>query len=307
MGAVRTTQRLLVDRVLGDLSRQQRRILRLQEQLSTGQVVNRPSDNALATRRAMGARGEVARNEQFITNISNLGPGLADTESALTTGIDIVQRVRELTLQGASGTNAQLQRDEIAIEIDQLLEGMLVQANRQSNDRFVFGGTVTQTEPFVATRDAADEISSVAYIGNDESINLEIQEGIRVAGNEPGSRVFTPAGVSGADVFQTLIDIRDNLRAGDINALETRLNELTDVQDQILIATARIGATQNRIERVQSNLEDINLQLEQVISDNVDADFAETIVELNAQSNALQASLNASARVIQPSLLSFLS
>jgi flagellar hook-associated protein 3 FlgL len=44
-----------------------------------------------------------------------------------------------------------------------------------------------------------------------------------------------------------------------------------------------------------------------VISDNIDADYAETIVELNAQSNALEASLNAGARVIQPSLLNFLS
>ena len=56
-----------------------------------------------------------------------------------------------------------------------------------------------------------------------------------------------------------------------------------------------------------SNLEDINLQLLSVISDNIDADLAETILELNAQSNALQASLDASARVIQPSLLNFLS
>ena len=307
MGAVRTTQRLLIDRVLSDLSLQQRRILTLQEQLSTGQVVNRPSDDSLATRRAIDARAEIAKNEQYITNISNLGPGLQGTETALTTSVDVIQRARELTIQGASGTNAQLQRDQIAIEVNQLLEALLVQGNQQANGRYIFGGTVTQTEPFVAARDANGEITGITYAGNDETFSVEIQEGIQVAGNEPGSRVFTAAGVSGADIFQTLIDIRDNLRAGDLNGLEVRLDELSAAQDQLLIATARVGATQNRVENVQSNLEDVNLQLLDVVSDNIDADFAETIVELNAQSNALQASLDAAARVIQPSLLNFLS
>ncbi len=307
MGAVRTTQRLLIDRVLNNLTLQQRRILALQEQLATGQIVNRPSDDTLATRRAVSARTEVTKNEQYLTNISNLGPGLRETETSLTTLVDVVQRARELTLQGANGTNEQLQLDQLAIEVDQLLESTLVEGNHSSNGRYIFGGTVTKTEPFAATRDANGGITAVGYIGNDETYKLEIQDGIQVAANEPGSRVFTASGVSSADIFQTLIDIRDNMRAGDVGALQTRLGELTSAQDQVLISLARIGSTQNRVEQVDSNLQDINLQLLDVVSDNIDADYAETIVELNAQSNALEASLNAGARVIQPSLLNFLS
>jgi flagellar hook-associated protein 3 FlgL len=306
MGAVRTTQRLLIDRVLSDLALQQREILRLQEQLSTGQKVNRASDDSLAARRAISAQAEISRNEQYRTNISTVSPGLTETEASLTTTIDLVQRARELTLQGSSGTNAQLQRDQIAIEIDQLLESLLVEGNQVSNGRFIFGGTVTLTEPFEETRGADNRITSVAYVGNDENFTIEVQEGITVAANETGSDVFTAAGVSGADIFQTLIDIRDNLEAGNVGALETRLNELSDAQDQVLVSIARIGSSQNRLERLDSNLQDINLQLLDVIADNIDADFAETIVNLNAQTNSLQASLDASARVIQPSLLSFL-
>jgi flagellar hook-associated protein 3 FlgL len=307
MGAVRTTQRLLIDRVLNNLTLQQRKKLALQEQLATGQLVNRPSDDTLATRRAVSARTEVTKNEQFLTNINSLGPGLRETETSLTTMVDVVQRSRELALQGASGTNSQLQRDQLAIEINQLLESTLVEGNHVANGRFIFGGTVTKSAPFVPTRNADNEIISVAYIGNEETFRLEIQDGIQVDANEPGSRVFTAAGVSGADIFQTLIDIRDNLRAGDAAGMQTRLDELGSAQDQLLISIARVGSIQNRVEQVDSNLQDINLQLLDVISDNIDADYAETIVELNAQSNALEASLNAGARVIQPSLLNFLS
>jgi len=306
MGAVRTTQRLLIDRVLNDLSLQQREILRLQEQLSTGQIVNRPSDDALATRRAISAQAEISRNEQYLTNISTANPGLTQTDTSLMTTIDIIQRTRELTLQGASGTNSQLQRDQIALEVDQLLESMLSEANQLSNERYIFGGTVTLSPPFEATRDVDGRITSVAYVGNDQTRSVEIQEGIQVAANEPGSDVFTVAGATGTDVFQVLVDIRDNLESGNVAGLDAGLVGLSDAQDQVLVSVAKVGATQNRLERSDSNIQDINLQLLAVISDNIDADFAETIVELNAQSNALQASLDASARVIQPSLLNFL-
>lgn len=307
MGAVRTTQRLLIDRVLNNLTLQQRRVLVLQEQLATGQLVNRPSDDTLATRRAVSARTEVTKNEQYLTNISSLGPGLRETETSLTTIVDVVQRTRELTLQGATGTNDQLQRDQLAIEINQLLESTLVESNHVSNGRFIFGGTVTKSAPFVPIRDANNDITSVDYAGNDQTFRLEIQDGIQVDANEPGSRVFTAAGVRGADLFQTLIDIRDNLRSGNSGGLQTGLDELSSAQEQLLISVARVGSIQNRVEQVDSNLQDINLQLLRVISDNIDADYAQTLLELNAQSNSLEASLNAGARVIQPSLLNFLS
>ena len=306
MGAVRTTQRLLIDRVLSDLSLQQREILRLQEQLSTGQKVNRPSDDALATRRAVSAQAEISRNEQYLTNISTASPGLTQTDSSLTTTIDIIQRSRDLTLQGASGTNGQLQRDQIALEVDQLMESLLSEANQLSNERYIFGGTVTLTPPFEATRDVDGRITSVTYVGNDQTHSVEIQKDIQIAANEPGSDVFTAAGATGTDIFQILVDIRDNLESGNLAGLDAGLAGLSDAQDQVLVSLAKVGATQNRLERSDSNIQDINLQLRDVISDNIDADFAQVIVELNAQTNALQASLDASARVIQPSLLNFL-
>lgn len=306
MGAVRTTQRLLIDRVLSDLSLQQREILRLQEQLSTGQKVNRPSDDALATRRAVSAQAEISRNEQYLTNISTASPGLTQTDSSLMTTIDIIQRSRDLTLQGASGTNGQLQRDQIALEVDQLMESLLSEANQLSNERYIFGGTVTLTPPFEATRDVDGRITSVTYVGNDQTHSVEIQKDIRIAANEPGSDVFTAVGATGTDIFQILVDIRDNLESGNLAGLDAGLAGLSDAQDQVLVSLAKVGATQNRLERSDSNIQDINLQLLDVISDNIDADFAQVIVELNAQTNALQASLDASARVIQPSLLNFL-
>lgn len=306
MGTLRITQRLIVDRILNDLTLQGRKLLDLQDQLATGQRVNKPSDDPLAARRAVSAITEIAANEQYVTNISTIGPYLVETETAVMTSLNLVQRARELTLQGASNTNSQEQRDALAEEINEVLEQVVVEANHLTGDRYVFAGSRTKTAPFVTSRNPDGDITAVSYAGNSEEIEIEISEGVRVAANTPGDEVFLDVSAQSTDIFETLIDIRDNLKAGNVGALTTRLEELNLAENQLQVATARLGAVTNRIDRVQLELETYNVQLESVRSDNIDADFAEVIVNLNTQSNTFQAALNAGARVLQPSLLDFL-
>ena len=203
-------------------------------------------------------------------------------------------------------TNSQLQRDAIAIEVNQVLEAALVQGNRFANGRYVFGGTRSLALPFESTRNAQDEITAVNYVGNDKHFEIEIGEGIVVPVNETGTDVFTNSGGNTVDIFRMLIDIRDNLRGSNVPGLSTNLGQFDQAQEQLLIAVAHQGAVQNRFESVDDNLRDINNQLQETLSDNIDADFAEVMLNLNAQTNAFEASLSAGSRVILPSLLDFL-
>ena len=225
MGVIRVTQRLMTDRVLNNINTQTRRILDLQEQLATGQRVNRPSDDALAARRGVAARAEITKNEQYLTNITSASPHLLESETSILTIVDNQRRAYELTLSGANGTMSQTQRDQIAIEINQILEGILVEANHVTNGRYIFGGTHTLAPPFVETRDPDGDITSISYEGNDDKIKITISDGITVGINETGADVFTPTGPDGVNIFNMLIDIRDNLRAGDTELLQDRLEE----------------------------------------------------------------------------------
>lgn len=306
MGALRVTQGLIVQRTLNNLSAQTRRLLRLQEQFASSLRVNRPSDDPVATQRAVDLRATIQQNERFIANISDARPFLLETETTLRQAVDILQRIRELTLQGANGTNAQPQRDQLALEIDQLLEEFVKTANHQTSGRFLYGGTRTLSEPFSVTRNAQGEIDSVTYDGNNEFIEVAISTEAQVATNIPGPTAFQ----GNTDIFATLIGIREDLQAGApanlANLSDVRLAQLDSALDQLLVAVARVGAIENRLERVSTATDDFNFQLRVTLSDKIDADFAETIVQFNAQSNAFQAALNAAARVIQPSLLDFI-
>jgi len=306
VGSLRVTQGILVDRVLRNINQQSRELLDLQDQLATGLRIQRPSDDPLAVRRAVGSQIELGKNEQYLNNISSIGPQLVESEDAILTVVDVLQRVNELTLQANNTVNGQEQLDQIANEVDQLLEQLVVSGNTVTNDRFVFGGTRTQTPPMEVTRGPGGEITAVNYAGNSDVFETEISEGITTPANVPGDRLFFSTSPQTVDIYQTVIDIRDAMQAGNFAGLDTGLANLEVAQEQLLVEVSRIGALQLRLERTDDSLRSINVQLRENISDNIDADFAEVTLNIAAESNAFEAALNAGARVIQPSLLSFL-
>lgn len=301
MAITRITQQLLADRTLNDINQTLNRISVLQERMSTGLRVNRPSDDPIDARRAINTRVLISKNEQFLSNIDNIQPQVGETSSELQNVLNILQRALELTTQASNETNAQEQLDAIALEIDQLLESTVAAANHRTNGRSIFAGSRTLNDAY-STTTAGGEITAVTYNGNDEVVNIDISDGIQVGSNVPGSTAFQ----STQDIFATLIGIRDDLRAGDQDNLRnTRLGELRTAIDQTLFAVARVGATENRLERVSNNLQDFNIQLNELLSDKIDADFADTVLNLNVAQNAFEAALSAAGRVLQPSLLNF--
>ncbi|MBI5094103.1 MAG: flagellar hook-associated protein FlgL [Candidatus Hydrogenedentes bacterium] len=303
MGGLRITPGLIRQRVLSNLHNQEARVLDLQEQLSTGLRVNRPSDNPVDARRAINAQTSIQKNDQYVRNISSAGPQLEETVTVIQNVANSLQRARTLTLQGANGTNSADQRTALAAEINQLLEGLLTSANHQTNGKYIFSGSKTLTPAYNATRNVSGEITAVTYQGNDSHYQITTGDGATSTINQTGQETFQ----SSQDVFQTLIAIRDNLRAGDTNSLQNaRLTELSTIQSQLSNAVARVGAVQNRLANVSSDLDTFTVQYRQLLSDSVDADFADTMVNLNAQQNAYQAALNAASRVVQQSLLDYL-
>lgn len=298
----RVTQGLLAQRTLNNLNIQFNRIAGFQEQLATGLRVNRPSDDPIDARRAMNLRTLISKNDQFLSNIGNISPQLEESATTLLGVVDILQRALELTTQAANETVDQPQLDQIALEIDQLLESLVVAGNRRTNGRSIFAGTQTIADAFDITR-VGDQIVGVTYAGNEETIEVTISEGSRTGINVSGTDAFQ----SNVDVFAVLIGIRDDLTpVGDQDNLrEVRLGELQTALDQTLFAVARVGSIQNRLERVTNELLDFNLQFEVLLSDKIDADFAETVLGLDIAENALIAALSAAGRVLQPSLLDF--
>ena len=139
------------------------------------------------------------------------------------------------------------------------------------------------------------------YQGNQDTYDVRISSLQTVTLNSPGDAVFQ----ENTDVFQVMIDMRDALD-NDGSRISSLLDPLQEAQQHLTSQHGQLGGRVQQLESAQRQLEVADTQLSDLISQETDADLAETILQLQSAQLALEAGLQAGARVLQPTLLDFI-
>src|SRR3954452_7704418 len=138
----RVTEGSIHTRVLANLQRNIAKGEKIQQQLSSGKQINRPSDSPTGTVTSMQLRGESRANQQYARNADDGLGWLSNLQDTLSSTSTLVNRARDLTVQGlSSGTNDASSREALATEIDQIRSTLIGYANTKYLGRPVFGGT----------------------------------------------------------------------------------------------------------------------------------------------------------------------
>lgn len=299
--SLRVTHRSLFTSNLTNLQSNLSRIQGTQGKLSSGRLLQAPSDDPGGTGAALRQRAEIARGTQLARNASD-GLGWLETADSALDGVgNALQRVRELLVQANStGTLNQAGADAIASEILAIRDGLLSMANTQYLGRPIFGGTTAESHAY--------DPATGAWQGNTDAVERAVRPGTNVQVNVAGTDVF---GEPGNDVFAYLTGVADHLRAGagaaegwsqlsgDLAAADTHLRRALD-------ARSLVGARYAQLETMRDRTDQDLLLLRERLSEIEDIDLAATIVDLQLQETAYQAALSATARSVQPSLLDFL-
>ena len=297
--STRITTQMITRNVLADINATAARVDRSRDKATSGKEITRPSDNPYAAARALKLRQSVEGTRQHQRNAEDAMGWQAVTEGALSAITESVQQVRDLTVQAGSDTGGGASRRAIAQEVAGLIEAVKEQGNASYAGRYVFGGTNTQTPPYVLG-DASD-----AYRGDDGRIAREIGPGVSLAVNIAGSRIIGSG--AGDGILGALRTIHASLVADDGPALRgPNLSGLDAQLDALLGVRAENGASQNRIEAAVSRLEQYEESTVSQLSETEDADFAQVMIDLNSQQAAYQAALKAGANIVQSSLMDFL-
>lgn len=295
MAITRVTQNMMTQHSLGGMQTSLARLAKLQEQLSTGRVLNRPSDSPTDTTSAMRIRSSLSDVKQYGRNAADGNGWLSTIDSALTQANDQVLRARDLALQGANeGVAGPTVREALAAEVDQIRAGLVNTANSNYLGRPVFGGVTAGPIAYDATG---------AYVGTPGSVDRVVGQDITVRVDVDGTTAF---GAPGSSVFDHLAALSTALRAGNQAGISASIAALEGDNDRITTTQAEVGSRQNRVETAMQSAGDTELRLRTSLSAVENADLPKTIVDLQMQQVAYQASLGATAKVIQPSLLDFL-
>ncbi len=301
--SLRITQESINRTTLSNIKLNFKKVQDIQEKLSSGKQINRPSDDPSGTRKVLGLKSEDLQIQQFLDSTETAKEQINFTSIALENIQEILSKVKELTVQASSDTLGQSERKIIAGELNELLESVLQFSNMDNNGRYVFSGTKTLATPFSVTRDSNGRISSVSYNGNNEEIKYQIGPNMFIQVNSPGGTLFQDN-----KIFTTLVSLRDKLEATifDSSAFSGLKKTLNTASDTLATEITRFGARANRLEVTKNRLESSQAALKELISLNEDADIASLVMSLKQQENVLQSSLSTGAKIIQPTLLDFL-
>lgn len=295
MALTRVTQNMMMDRSYSALQTGLNRLAKNQEQLSTGRVLNRPSDSPTDTTSAMRIRASIADQKQYTRNIDDGMGWLGQIDNTLTSVLGQVQRSKELALQGANGATSSPQaREALAVEVEQLRESMINASNASYLGRPVFGGLVDG-------RSAYD--TSGSFVGIPGEVSRTVAEGVKVAVNVNGPQAFGP---DGANLFDDLAQLAAGLRAGDQDAIRGKIGDLDGALSRLTSMLGDVGARYNRLERASQSAMDLSLSLSSSLSEVENVDLARATMDLKMNEVAYQAGLAATARLVQPSLSDFL-
>jgi flagellar hook-associated protein 3 FlgL len=295
---------------LGQLATRQDR---LQTEAATGRRLRKVSDDPVSARRLMDLQAQAGTVAQYQKNIGRL----QDASTAGFTSLRAVQKVSNrageiATLAGGLKTPESL--NAYAAEINKLIHQAAGELNRKQGDGYLFGGTKTDQPPFVVETDANGDITAVTYQGNTAANAAEIAEGVTLAATVPGANTTGdgPKGLasdsrSGADLFNHLIALRNNLRAGDTAAIaNTNRAELQNDEAHFLDQLGEFGATQARLESATSSASERSTAIAAESSREGDADLAETLVRITETQTAYQATLQSAAKLMNLSLMDYL-
>lgn len=310
---MRVTANTFPNSLIDQLNSLSQRQNKLQNQAATGQRVQLPEDDPVAMRRVLDMQAEGKTVSQYQRNIARHQDLANATFSVMKALKTVSDRAREISIS-ADGLKSQ---DELTIdakEVTELIKSAVQSANTQNSGDYLFSGTLSNQPPFVLTTDANGNVTSVTYQGNTTLAESEIASGVTISAQAVGENTSGtgPRGLItdsrvGADFFNHLISLQNNLLSGNVGAIEaTDRSNLAQDEDNFLFQLGGNGAIQARLETANAIANQRTDTLEKQVSNEADADLSETLLRLNQTQTAYQAALQSAGKILGSSLLDYL-
>ncbi|KIL36695.1 flagellar hook protein FlgL [Cohnella kolymensis] len=295
---LRVTPGMIHDQMVRNLNKNLHRMSGAQTELTTGRRINKPSDDPIGITYALRYRSELSMNDQYQRNLTAAQSSVEHVDNVLGQVNDLMQRVKELTIQGANGTNPAEARQAIKSELDVIYDHLITIGNDQINGKYTFNGQLTQTAPY-------DAVTAGTIDTDDQQIKLPVAPGIEIGTNMTGNQVFGKS-TDTDNLFTVVKQIRAAFNLNDGAAAAALLSKVDSRYNALLSIRSEVGARANRIDMLDNRNKDLDITLNNLSGKTEDADIADATIRLKRDENVYQASLSVGARIIQPSLVDYL-
>ena len=330
---MRITNSMMAKSFLRDVNRNQNNMKKINDQLTSGKEFRKPSDDPFKVARSMQLHGDIGANTQYNQNIKDTINFLDTTDTALAQVNNVFQRVRELMVSSGNAAYGSDEKKAIKDEINEKVNEVSQILNTSFDGKYIFGGTKGSSKP-VGSMEDIDTGNNILYFSGKEgqvldlnsgevdvknqinmigtSLNTEISQGVKVDYNVSASDLLMFKDTDGniINVMELFKDIINNLDSATTEDAKKVTNEnlkaMDSVMNNLFKVRSEVGAKQNRMESAQAQNEAENFNMTDILSKTEDIDLAEKTIEASVMQSVYMASLQTSAKIIQPSLMDFL-
>ncbi|QPF74146.1 flagellar hook-associated protein 3 [Roseateles sp. DAIF2] len=274
-------------------------LAQVMQQMASGNRIQVPSDDTIATVRLARLSREESALGQFRDNIGALQSRLRTSEVTLGSMEQDMMMARDLLVWAADGGNTPEDLKAMSASLATLRDSLFHVANsKNAEGRYLFSGTATLTDTVLFNGGAAAGSRYSAGAG----INADLQQvsvgtDITVAGNVPLNGYY--------DFLNKLDLVVTDLAAG--NPISSApLTDLDNAMNDVSGKISELGRRQNILQTLDDNHASVSLSNKQSALDLGALDYAEASVRLNSYTLAVQATQKAYAKVSNLSLFNVL-
>ena len=300
---MRVTSNMSADNSIYNIQQGRAKLDRLQELTSSGSNVNKPSDDPINSGLLLDIGDKLRAGDQYLSNIQKSGTWQQFTDTALTGMSDVMRLAKQQVATISSGSSDATVRQNAVSQLQALKQQMVDMGNMQLGDQYIFGGAINTTQPFSGT--------APYYAGDETALNVEIGNNTTQQMNIAGNQILTadtatsqPYGTT--NIFKAFDDLITAVNANDVPGILAGSKALEDGAKQINNAQSDVAARLTRLDTMTKLNENTRNTLETIYGNTQNVDYAKLAVQLNQQKIAFEASLSATAKLSQLSLLDYM-
>ena len=267
-------------------------------QISTGKSVNVPSDNPTAAGLLVENNDQATFNSGYLQSISAVQVQLSTADSTLSSVTSALQQAISLGVEGANGTVSASDQAAIVVQLQGIQSQLVSLANTTYQGNYVFGGSITNTAPYVVD-DASP--SGVDYVGNSDVNEVSIGNGYKIAVNQPGSQLFS---APGNDVFLAVNNLIQALQTN--SGISTAVNAVSAASSYLSAQAVFYGNATDQTQSQTTYLNAAQLQISQQQNTLGGVDLATAANNLDQSNTDTQAALAAISKFSQNNLFDYL-
>ena len=278
------------------LQARQNKVAEVQAKLGSGKQLLHPSENP--SKADLISRLESGKERQAVygKNVDAAQTRLTSEEAVLTSMTRIMQRITELTVQGANDTLAAEDRAVIGAEVKALRDELLNLANTQDiNGNYIFSGNKVQAPAFLENSSGV-----VSYNGDYGRLQINVSDVRRLSINTIGPELFSTAD------FAALDDLVTKLNSDNGSGIRGSISEVEAISNKLTVSYGTMASRVAAIESQRTIIEDTELRIDELLVREDDLDYAAAVTELTQESVALQALQASFAKLSQLTLFNFI-